>query len=256
MKPKTIVKSTGIIIALLCMLMLPVVVLAAFISVNTDDGIIDPDWASVTTFFTDPSNDALPDEYEIKQAWIARESDSSMYYFRVILYGQLPLDNISGIEARLDCNNNDIFTDAGDKIIVYYHSNPATNDDVIECSGDEYPACAGPNSEPLKGSDFGEEIAVGDGTYSYEWRADTTEVGGMDWSMCDGVIPAHFITTWPDLTPIDATDIRGFDVPTAVDLARFETRQTAASLAPAFLGLALVLVAAMLLALRARRQNP
>jgi hypothetical protein len=234
-------------------LLLPVIALAAFISVNTDDTAIDPDWSSVTVFYTSAGNNAgIPDPYEIKQAWVARESDNSFWYFRVILYGQLPMDDFSSVEARISCNGNTNFFEAGDNVVLYYHANPATNDNVIECMGAEYPGCSGSNSEPLKGSDFGEETAVGDGTYSYEWKADIGESGDLNWTTCNGQETMEFAAVDDTLTVQDTTPTRDFDVPTDVHLNRLEAIQGDSLALPMLIGFGLLLGIALLLMVRSR----
>ncbi len=101
MKTSHIIRFSLVVLSLSVALMLPATVFAVFASINTDDGVIDADWASVSVFLTSP-NGGMADSVDIKQAKVTRESDNSYWYFQVMLYGQLPLDNLTNIEARVE----------------------------------------------------------------------------------------------------------------------------------------------------------
>ncbi len=232
--------SWPLLLALVVALALPITVWAVFVSINTDDGVIDPDWTAVPIFQSSPNDAGIPDAYDIKEAQVARESDNSFWYFRVVLYGQLPLDNLTSVEGRISCDGDATFTSAADKIVLYYHANPPDNDNSIECQADDYPLCS-TNGE-FQGADFGEEVAVGDGTYSYEWKADIADVGGIDWSACDGQEMIQFTVADETGSTYDTTGTRGFDVPTAVDLNHIGAAPTSMAGLITLLGLSLVSV--------------
>ncbi len=217
-------------------LLLPSAVWAVFISVNTDDAAIDSDWASVAVFLTSPNDSGIADAYDLKEAKVSRESDNSFWYFQTILYGQLPLDNLTSIEARLSCDGDGGFSGGEDKVVLYYHADPPDNDNSIECEGSDYPLCS---SGETQGSDFGEEIAVGDGAYSYEWKADIADSGGIDWSTCNGSETMQFVVANESGTVYDATATRIFDAPTLVRVGRTHAQSVGTGLA--LLGLCLVL---------------
>jgi len=206
-------------------LLLPVAAWAAFASINTDDGAIDPAWAGIAVFRASPDDPGVSNDRDIKQAKVTREADNSFWYFQVILYGQLPLDNLTSVEARISCNGDDDFTDSEDKIVLYYHADPPDNDNSIECAGNDYPSCS--TDGETQGSDFGEEVAVGDGTYAYEWKADISDAGGIDWSTCNGQERIQFTVADETGATYDTTEIRGFDAPTAVDVQRLTARSGA-----------------------------
>ncbi|PKO21279.1 MAG: hypothetical protein CVU38_15625 [Chloroflexi bacterium HGW-Chloroflexi-1] len=103
-------------------LLLPTTAWAVFASINTNDDAIDPAWASVTVFQTSPNDPGVDDSVDIKQAKVTREADNSFWYFQVILYGRLPQDNLTSIEARISCNGDSTFEHSEDKIVLYYHN--------------------------------------------------------------------------------------------------------------------------------------
>ncbi len=229
MKTSRIIRILLVVLGLSVALMLPATALAVFASINTDDGVIDADWASVGVFLTSP-NGAMADSVDIAQAKVVRESDNSYWYFQVILYGQLPQDNSTSLEARISCDGNAVFTGAEDKYALYYHANPSTNDNAIECEGTDYPACS--NGEMLKGADFGEEVAVGDGTYAYEWKTDIANPGGISWATCNGQETLQFAVAGADGTTYDSTTTRQFDVPTAIQMQHLAARGSATGAVP------------------------
>ena len=196
-------------------LLLPTMAGAGFATIDTDDGVVDPDWASVPTFQVSTNDTEIDDNYDIKETKLTSEADGSFWYFQMTLYGQLPLDNVTSLEARISCNGDAAFDHAEDKIILYYHADPATNDNAIECEGSDYPLCS---SGELQGSDFGEESAVGDGSYSYEWKADLTDEGSIDWSTCDGTETVQFAVADEDGNTYDSTTASEFNAPSAVQL--------------------------------------
>ena len=251
MNTRRIIRISLVVLGFGLALMLPATAFAVFASINTDDAAIDADWASVGVFLTSP-NEAMADGVDIAQAKVVRESDNSYWYFQVILYGQLPQDNLTSLEAHVSCDGNAVFTGAEDKYVLYYHANPSTNDNVIECEGNDYPACS--NGEMLKGSDFGEEVAVGDGTYAYEWRTDIANPGGISWTTCNGQETLQFAVADASGTTYDSTTTRQFDVPTAIQMQSLVARGSAPGAMP---GIAIALggVAALGLTLGLWRRN-
>jgi hypothetical protein len=215
-RQKVIIKSV-LILLLMCGLALQLsaaAVQAAFVTIDTNNNIIDPAWSSVPVFRQKAKTPAILDGYNIKQVWVAREADSSFYYFRADLYGQLPTDNYSSIEARIDCDGDNSFSGSLDKIVFYYHSASVnTLDNVIECAGSDYPLCS--TDGESKGWDFGEEISAGGGVYAYEWKADTNDPGGIDWSTCSKQKAIQFVTVDNLGVVVDSTAPAVFDGPTA-----------------------------------------
>ncbi len=211
---------------LMAALLLPTIAWAGFASINTDDGQIDPDWASVTVFRSSPDDPGVDNSVDIKQAKVTREADNSFWYFQVILYGRLPLDDVTSVEARISCNGDAAFNDIQDKIVLYYHNAnpPPADDNSIECEGNDYPICS---LGETQGSDFGEEIAVGDGTYAYEWKADTADTGGIDWSTCNGNETIQFVVADKDGKVLETTEARGFSAPNSVTVQSLTARSAA-----------------------------
>jgi hypothetical protein len=181
-----------ILIAVAALLIFASVAHSDHVAINTDDGVVDVGWDEVSVAITDGIDTIA--NYDIVEAWIGNADDNSAFYFRVNLAGtgQLPND-YSALEARLDCNQDGDFTDAGD-IVVYYALDAflPNGEEVAECQGSDYINCdyaPEPNNSDTNPISFGEEIA---GTpYNYEWQADVDN-GDTDWSACLGTFNVQF----------------------------------------------------------------
>jgi hypothetical protein len=200
-----------ILIAVAALLIFASVAYSDQVAINTDDGVVDAGWDEVSVLITDGVDTAA--NYDIVEAWVGNAEDNSAFYFRVNLAGsgQLPND-YSALEARLDCNQDGDFTDAGD-IVVYYALDTFLPDgeEVAECQGSDYIDCdyaPEPNNSDTNTISFGEEIAGA--PYNYEWQADVDN-GDTDWSACLGTFNVQFasvdntgteqdITVWASYT--------------------------------------------------------
>jgi len=92
---------------------------AAYVLINTADGIVDANWVLTDTIVRD-GDDIANDGYNLDEAWIASDGSSSAFYFRANLYGSgvLPHDS-SRLEARLDCNRDGSYTGSQDVVMLY-----------------------------------------------------------------------------------------------------------------------------------------
>ena len=207
-----------IVIAVAALLVFASVAYSAHVTINTDDGVVDENWDDVSVTITDGSDTTA--DYDIVEAWVGNAEDNSAFYFRVNLAGtgHLP-DDYSTLEARLDCNQDGDFTDAGD-IVVYYAldtfligpGNP-NGEEVVECQGSDYIDCdyaPEPNHSDTNPVTFGEEIA---GTpYNYEWQADV-DSGDTDWSACLGTFNVQFASVDNTGTEQDITVWAAYTTP-------------------------------------------
>ncbi len=176
--PISIIKrrsALSVSFAIIAILLVSLVALADWTSINTDDDQIDPNWASVTPAYEDDTNDAgIQDKDEIKVAKYVFDGDA-IYFF---MESWDATDILSSDEMRavaaLDCNNNGTFDDAddyqqgtkGDRIIVRYNY-----DQVIVYDGSGKNSIAG---DPTWG-DPGDNNAGGSGgawqNPQTEWKA-------------------------------------------------------------------------------------
>ncbi len=117
-----------IFIAVLLLFATAVISMAEWVTIDTDDFAIDPNWASVTPVYIAASNDpGIDDKNEIKQAWYVY--DGSYVSFRIdVQHSNIFLsDNNKRAIASLDCNQNGNFRDGdvpggpyGDRAIILY----------------------------------------------------------------------------------------------------------------------------------------
>jgi hypothetical protein len=215
----------SIVISLVCLLALPLIVQADHRTINTADGLVDPAWVH-TTSVIDGSDYADPN-WDIQQAWVTNEADNSVFYFRVKLYGKMPANDWSGVEALLDCNHNGVMTDASD-VVVYFAPGSAYPNGTGACQGNLWPTTCNdyhytPNSE-----------IIGNTPTDYEWKAATNEV--INYSACTGTINVGFRTTSFDSNGTnpqfrDTTNWINYSAPTRVTLSSFTAQNAAGPLA-------------------------
>jgi hypothetical protein len=210
-----------VLIGLAVVLAIPLTVYAAHFTIDTDDGLVDSNWASVNLLNTD-GGDLPIGSYDIDQTWVTNTADNSFFYFRANLIGsaQLPsYDPLSSIAAQLDCDLNGNAYGPLDIIVVYN----GLNNNSIECRGPAWPVCIlGPGPDwDWNDSTTGEEIL---GTRNnYEWLADVNN-GVVNWSGCLGTVNIRFVTVDPSLEQ-DVTAWQAYNAPTAVTLEKFTAGQ-------------------------------
>ena len=206
---------TSIVASLVIALISASVACAAFISINTNDGLNDSNWPTTPTI-TDPNEGSINDNYDILNFWVGTDAATpGMFYFRAELAGILPSCPGCGdfLEARLDCDNDGDFFEAADILVEYIPE----NDGVYVYNGD----ISTYDTESL--SVKGEKTS----TNAYEWRAPTTG-GNVNWTTCRTAttISVMLATVKQDLTDQDVTTSRGYNVPTVITLHHFDSAST------------------------------
>ncbi len=214
---KIINRYHTMIIILGIALLLPGVALAAHYAISTTDSSVD-DWTGVVTTVTDGDDGSVDDNWDIDQAWVTDNSAHSEMYFRVNFVGSGAFPgcaNCSFIEARIDCNRDNDFSDAGDVVVFYDPATPYAG----ECQGNDWPGCY--TTMEINGATFGQMLS---GTpNNYEFKADTTD--GVSWSSCTDGINVFFATyDWENSITYDSTSAIAFNLPTSVTLNKFSAR--------------------------------
>ena len=202
-KPKHILLS--LLLSLLIGLMTYTVAYAVFISIITDDGLLDGGWPVdpfpvVAVGGEDPG-------YNIQAFWVGTNADPpTEYYFRADLDAAMPAGGF--LEARLDCNGDGDFVDAVDVLVDYQPD----VDGTVVLDGTE----TNIDSQP---DEYGEAT---DTDFVYEWKASTSGIN-VNWSAClANPVSIMLATMDSTLTPRDTTSAWGINVPTAVTFQRFD----------------------------------
>lgn len=225
---------------------------AAHIAINTNDGAGNGDWDTVSVVIDDGIDTAA--NYDIVEARVGNEAADGAFYFQVALAGtgRLPHD-YSALEARLDCDQDGDFTDAGD-VVVYYALDAFLpgGEEVIECQGSDYIDCdyaPEPNRSDTNPATFGKEMAGP--PYRYEWRADM-ESGATDWSACLEAFDVQFASVDNAGGVQDVTAWRRYSDSNAVDLANLVAQTPILPIAATVLGIAIL---GGFLMIRSRNRN-
>lgn len=128
--------SGAMFIALILTLALVSVVLAGWVTINTDNDAVDTTWG--TAFFSSScANSGLDNRSEIRYAWV--RNDGTSIYFRMQTCAGVALANSGSLRASgaVDCNLDGDFTDPyvngpdGDRIVNYNPANEGTSNPVI-----------------------------------------------------------------------------------------------------------------------------
>jgi hypothetical protein len=208
-------------------------VYALMVTINTNDGIVDPNWASGNHVVSDPQNDwvdtpGTPTE-DIKNAWIA--NDANYLTFRIDTYGSPATGAGTQIVAILDCSvpPNGNYSDTVDRKIVY-RPNQTTAPSPCLNEGDP------PNPDGCafivngQNSDLG---ALAVGRYerinnTMEWQVHKTNAPLGDCETLNPLPIAFSLTsttasggTYPQY---DNTDWVNWSIPTSVDVIEFQAK--------------------------------
>ncbi|MBN1538110.1 MAG: hypothetical protein JW908_15340 [Anaerolineales bacterium] len=199
------------VIGMLIVILSVTVAYAAFITIDTTDGVVDGDW-STTAFLSDPADDA-DDTYDILNFWVSTNGSSpTEFAFKVELDNWMTTSGNDFLEARLDCNHDGDFIDTEDLYIDY----APISDEVMVFeapgTGDSYSL----------GSTYGEATAT---NYVYEWKS-TTSTGSVDWATClanstNINVMLATVTFSGDFIDKDITGIGGYNQSTAITLQNF-----------------------------------
>lgn len=235
----------SMMVCIISLLALPLIVHADHAVINTNDGLVDAAWASISRTVID-GDDYADDNWDIQQAWVTNAADGSYFYFRALLLGKIPANDWSGVEALLDCNNDGDVSDAND-VIIYFAPGSTYPDSVGACQGNVWPTTCGDYDTV-----YDREEIIGASPTNYEWRAPTT--GTINYSACTGNIKVGFRTTYMESSGTyqfhDSTSWIDFNAPT---MAAVKSLSSKTIIHPwVLLGLAGVLLAAAILARRIR----
>ncbi len=100
------------------LLLVAMTLYAGFITIDTDDGIVDGNWP-LEPVIIDPTGDSIIPEQDIVSVWVGSDDIvPNEYYFR-LKRDDIENDGNYHFIADLDCNNNGNFDDDVDKRIIY-----------------------------------------------------------------------------------------------------------------------------------------
>lgn len=143
------------------------VVYAILYDISTTDGSVS-DWDGIPVFQDDDTGDVENPSEDIDQTWVASgptsASTAETVYFRMKTVSALT-DN-RGAVAALDCNNNGVYDDPEDRLIVYipYCNNGAqVSERATIVWGDQYMfGMLGPDSGQIIGNEVEWSVPVSD----------------------------------------------------------------------------------------------
>jgi hypothetical protein len=220
------------LIAMVVSLLVTRVALAGYFEMNTTDHQRDPNWAGQGALLTD--GPAEPDGYDIGSVWMSRTDPSAngtqFFNFNIQVISNVPLPSDLAVYALLSCDNDSDFTETDDRLIEYEYE---TNNTWI-FSGD--------NDYLDNDATWGEGVSwTSNGTqYGPEFKVSAEDLGNCATA---GQIQVTF-EAWKGATPLDTTDIRTFNMTSAVTLKDF--RGHSGSEDPAVLPLAAALAMVLL----------
>jgi hypothetical protein len=228
-------------VALLVALLVTGVALADYITVNTDDGVLDSAWAGRSIFINDPSGDNTGTaQYDLLEIFMGESGTNPTDYFYFLV--QVNANNFTtvlNIAANLDCDNDGNFVEADDRRVLY------SGGAVFVQSG------LGANIRGNVSTD-GERVSFAGGTNNAaEFRVPLGDVDTCGTNPTIGVLFATIEAPLPG-TVRDTTLPRLWDVPTAIDLVSVEGR-SASNLPLILAAVGAVLLLGLSLVLRRRR---
>lgn len=201
---------------------------AAIYNIDTDDGSIS-EWAAqgIPVFQTDAigdtQNGGTPND-DIVQAWVATGNNGNTLYFlmKMAAAPALNANNNRTAVASIDCNNNGVDEEPEDRLIVYYPG----NDWLVISQGDQ-------SYYTFGNANQGQRADPPDDEY-IEWSVDLSQLPpdsqtpGVD---CSGAVGIRFGTadnsTSPAIVLDDTSPLRGWNIPTAVNLKDVQARHNA-----------------------------
>lgn len=198
---------SALALALLLAITIAGTALAIDRAINTNDGVVDPDWQSIP-FASDPVGDG-PGAGDIVNVWVSSNSATSELAFRLQVNAMLSQSYM--IFARVDCDGDGLTYNDPDDRTVFYHPQ---SDAMYEASGD------GNSLDPLH-RDYGESISL---NTNFEWKVVLSDSGYVGWSSCASQPYVLFEITNFLGNVVDDTVARAFDVPTAVTLEQMQAR--------------------------------
>jgi hypothetical protein len=235
-------KFLPVVLALTLGLLAVSVVYAVFITVDTNDGVVDSNWG--TAFVTDPAGDsvcAAGSFGDITNAYIGSSGTGTTdtFYFRVQGTGLSTGFTGRGV-AHLDCNDNGIFTDSADRQVVYVIDEDSVY--VLDGPGNFL------TSDPFD-STFGERI----GTTDVEFKA-TIGDGTILGACASSQIGVYFASRNAGQgATCDTTSTREYNSPTAVTQLRLNAQTATHQPIGLLLGVSMLALGGWVLVWRTRR---
>jgi hypothetical protein len=226
---------SALALAVLLSLVLFSTALAISRAINTNDGVVDPDWSAIP-FTSDTVGDG-PGAGDIVNVWVSSNTPTSELAFRMQVNAMLSQSYM--IYARVDCDGDGLTYNDPDDRTVFYH--PQT-DAMYEASGDGVLL-------DVVHRDYGESISL---NTNFEWKVVLNDNGFVGWSACASQPYVLFEITNFLGTVVDDTVARAFDVPTAVTVKQIEARPQQHPLGAFLLLIGGVFAGAGVLALRRR----
>jgi hypothetical protein len=183
--------------------------------INTGDGDVDDAWATVdpNPYLTDPAGDA-PEQMDLIAMWVATDGpdETNAIYFRAEFASGDALGDGSIVGADIDCNENGVTQDAGDRMVYYQKTSDFVN--IYDRTTDTVLATLGRQA--------GERTTDGS---NIEWQVPKgllRDIGGCAMAI-DGTLAFQFVTmSKADADPSEQGD--GWNSPTAVRLQATDTR--------------------------------
>jgi hypothetical protein len=202
-----------VVIGLLLIAGFPAIAKAAIAVIHTDDGQWDSNWG--TPLRVDGDDPGIADDVDIDTLWVNTDLASpTTYYFGVSTVSPLRTSGGVRICVKVDCNGNGSVSDAEDRVLEL---NP----------GDTYYDVVGndPNNWEQNPGSHGEFI----GRFV---EARTNNTGSISWSSCMASNPVIKAEVRDGFCPnqgtlYDETELRGYDLPTAVTLSSFSAASQA-----------------------------
>jgi hypothetical protein len=228
-------------IALLAALLVTGVALADFIVVDTNDTVLDSDWATRSIFINDPSGDDTG-QYDLLHTYMAESgSTSTDYLYFLVQVNQNSFTGVLAITANLDCDNDGDFAETTDRKVYY------GNGTIFIVDGLGNTIRSGVAAD-------GERVSYSGGTNNAaEFRAPlSTDLAGCATATDLGVSFTSIDLSTGSPVIRDTTTPRGWNVPTAIDLVSVEGR-SGSSLPLILAAMAAVLLLGLSFVLRRRQ---
>ena len=206
--------------AMLVVLLVSTVVFAALYNIDTEDSTV-AEWSDqgIPVFQTDPSGDATDARDDIVATWVASDNlDRLAFKMEVADPTSALSGNNIGAVASIDCNANGIDEERDDRLVIYTRGN-----NMWICEGDQRYCFTG---DSANGQIVGNQV---------EWAVPIDDLPPDQYSSvdCRHEVKIRFGTANTSTSAsIDETSpLRGWNIPTAINLMTFEARSNAGPLA-------------------------
>jgi hypothetical protein len=223
----------AISLGLMLMLLTAVISFAAIYTISTTDSTI-AEWDNqgIPAFLLDPTGDTInggTSEDDIVETRVATGNSGNTLYFLLKTNTGPAVNSLNhSAAAYIDCDRDGVTGEADDRIVTYIpHYSPLGippgSERVTLCWGDESQCAA-------LGPDSGQQVSK-----SIEWGVDISELPAN----CQNDVNIKFYTAQANFgnksTVLDETALKGWNIPTAVNLTEIEA--TASSWSGVVIGL-------------------